>query len=565
MPDPKDCIIQIDSEQFSFSKSQLVLISSKAFDHFAEVDSPFIIDISNMIDITIPDLISVFKSLITLLTTETQLIINDNNISSLTFLAKSLGNSYLLDQCSNFLSSEIKTFKLSSKNLVHLKENERFNNLHLIINEKRFEINSSLFCCISDKQKEKFQTSTLIFSIPEDYLNCFSAFLGIFKGEPFQYQEYDLSSQLFLIYTFELSSFARIISSSLANPQTVQEAIQFLKIRYCEILKDYFNQCSNFLVSHLEEVSIDEFLSLSNSVLENLFSASNLQIVNEDYLLELVLKLIEIDPNRRALLKTVMFTYVSSNLLQSKMNKFSLQDFDNETFEVLKKRMFSELLYDNSVQSNLRWKTPPLYHSKEEIQQLQDTIINKNQEIQELKRVIEDKDKIAALFQNLLKSGMIILFNGHNGIISALNSQKSGSVIVTEKNKCCESPDHLLVYNNERLCLSKTGSVCFNFLNKKICVSKYLLRSWNTYYPHSWKVEGSNDQDHWELIDRRANEKCLENNFVEKIFNCEINCIKLSDGSSISNAFSFIKFTPEDNQSDWSITYVDFEGIIFLI
>jgi hypothetical protein len=569
LEDPKECVIQIDSEQFSFSKTQLIFISLKALNHFAESTDPFIFDTSNMANVSIIDLISAFKSLISLLTTETELAIDDDNISSLTFLAESLGNPCLLEQCSNFIPSKSQIFKLSSNALTHLRENEGkdFNNCHLTINENIFEINSSLFCCISDKQNEfpekNSQPFESVFSNPEEHFKCFSAFLNIFRGDPFQHQEYALPSKLLLIHTFGLSPLAQIISSSLTAPQTIQEAIQFLKINHCEIFENHFNQCTALLISHLEEISIDDFRSLSNFVLEKLFSAPNLQIVNEDFLLELICKLSESDPNRKSLLKTVKFKYVSSTLLQSKLETFSLKDFDVETFESLKERLFSELLHKTLICSNSRWKNPPLFHSEEEIRQLKDTISRKDQEIKQMNDSIKQKDQMITYFQFLSKYIKPICFIGHNGIMFALNSQKSGSVTITDENRCCESPEHLLIYNNERLCLSRKGSVSFHFADKKIYVSKYLIRSWNTYYPHSWRVEGSNDQKNWEFIDRQTNEKSLETNFTEKVFNCEANSTRLTSEGFFSKAFSTIKFTPEDDQSDWSITYVDFEGIVF--
>jgi hypothetical protein len=56
-----------------------------------------------------------FKFLISLLTTKTELTIDDSNISSFIFLAESLGNSSLLKRCFNLFLSETQTFKLSSK------------------------------------------------------------------------------------------------------------------------------------------------------------------------------------------------------------------------------------------------------------------------------------------------------------------------------------------------------------------------------------------------------------------------------------------------------------------
>jgi hypothetical protein len=90
------------------------------------------------------------------------------------------------------------------------------------------------------------------------------------------------------------------------------------------------------LIQNIENISIENLNRLPNSILEKIFSSPDFQIINEDYLFNLIIQLINIDQTRKYLLKTIKFPYVSSHLLKSFFENFSVCDLDDDLFESLK-------------------------------------------------------------------------------------------------------------------------------------------------------------------------------------------------------------------------------------
>mgnify|MGYP001127010220 FL=1 len=66
----------------------------------------------------------------------------------------------------------------------------------------------------------------------------------------------------------------------------------------------------------------------------------------------------------------------------------------------------------------------------------------------------------------------------------------------------------------------KDGHICFDFKDKQIQISSYLIQSccnrWNNNHFRNWVVEGSNDNQKWEIIDEHSNDSKL-NGFDNKV------------------------------------------------
>jgi hypothetical protein len=133
------------------------------------------------------------------------------------------------------------------------------------------------------------------------------AFLDVFKGLPFYLENYSLESVSFLINLFGLSSLSQFICETIHSPQNVPEAVRFLYHHFCEFYQNIFERSIEILLDHFSEIRPDQFLNLSNFVLEKLFQSPQLQIDNKDILFNLVVELIDRDPNRKSLFKTIYF------------------------------------------------------------------------------------------------------------------------------------------------------------------------------------------------------------------------------------------------------------------
>jgi hypothetical protein len=101
--DPKDYSIKIGDNIFSYSQAQIVFIILNAFIHFDSSTKPFIIETTNSEEMTVQSLVSAFESLDSLFKDQTEIIINENNVNQLTFLAQQIGNPLLLYKCDEFI------------------------------------------------------------------------------------------------------------------------------------------------------------------------------------------------------------------------------------------------------------------------------------------------------------------------------------------------------------------------------------------------------------------------------------------------------------------------------
>jgi hypothetical protein len=140
--------------------------------------------------------------------------------------------------------------------------------------------------------------------------------MNLIKGIGFDYQSFNISSILFLINLFGLSSLIQFISKDLLAATTIEEAIILLNQIDSIHFKDKYNETILFLIDRIEEMNLNLFLSLSNSAVESIFISDQLQIENEDFLLNLILQMIESVSNRKYLLKTVFFSAVSHSLMK---------------------------------------------------------------------------------------------------------------------------------------------------------------------------------------------------------------------------------------------------------
>jgi hypothetical protein len=137
------------------------------------------------------DLISSFNSIDSLFRSETEIILNENNFQVFEYLSNFLDKRSLSKTCKNVSSIIYPVFKFSSKHLTSLYENDlkKLNDFRLIVNGRIFNINFSLFCCVSDKfQSMDKQEEEFSFSIPNQCLPCLISFLDIFKGLPFYFE-----------------------------------------------------------------------------------------------------------------------------------------------------------------------------------------------------------------------------------------------------------------------------------------------------------------------------------------------------------------------------------------
>jgi hypothetical protein len=180
---------------------------------------------------------------------------------------------------------------LSSESLQYFSSQklQKLNDFQIIVNGNTFEINFSLFCCVSGKfLKTTFPEKKLACSIPENFFSCFISFLDIFHGFPFYFENYSFEALSYLIDLFGLSSLFQFICDNIPVPKNVNESIEFLSKCEIEFFPSIFEQCIMILNQHIDRIKIEQFNCLPNFILERLFRSKFFQIENVDFLFKLI-------------------------------------------------------------------------------------------------------------------------------------------------------------------------------------------------------------------------------------------------------------------------------------
>jgi hypothetical protein len=269
-----------------------------------------------------------------------------------------LDNPFLRSQCSDVLFNLTQKFILSSKYISFLPRNiqERLNKFTLIVNNQQFKINFDLFCSFSDKFFEmNLHNDGFSCVIPDHHFECFNQLMLIFEGQPFTFLENLFSSLMFLIDYFGLYSLLLIIPESMLFPLNLGDSIRFLSKSFCNDFPDQFQESVLDLVKHIDQIAFEQFQQFHNFILLSIFSSKELRIPNEDSLFQLLTGMINIDPNRKILLKIIQFPFVSADFLINFLRDYFVDDLDSDFFGSLKEQLFCDVAKPNTPIPYGRW------------------------------------------------------------------------------------------------------------------------------------------------------------------------------------------------------------------
>jgi len=117
------------------------------------------------------------------------------------------------------------------------------------------------------------------------------------------------------------------------------------------------------------------------------------------------------------------------------------------------------------------------------------------------------------------------------GIIAHLTSQfggnvhEKGVVDIKSDRPYSSSPDHapkniadLEIHSNFDCADAENMWVCYDFKNRRVRLTYYLLRSYDCRFLRSWVIEVSDDGSHWTEVDRRENNTDLNGKYRVAIF-----------------------------------------------
>lgn len=442
-----------------------------------------------------------------------------------------------------------------------------------------------------------------------DVLNLFSIF---FEGIPFNLKYFESSSLKLLIDTFGLSSLAEFISTTIPDPVSLSDAISFLsnyqKTKFLRQTEKSFS----ILISEFSSLKIEDLRLFTNDQLFHIFSSQDLTLDSEDYLFSLVIELSKKDYSKTALLQTVFLPFVSSSSLKTFFDEFTVDELDSNFFENIKERLCSDLSFPVSTH---KYRVPQIFLTRSEIDEL-DAILYKyfnkhgpildrtkeliqisnvneatisqfiqdSKELQRQNALLDDeKEANKQKFQKEIytqegKNRELFLkiypphrplqhvpLDQNNGIFKYLRDQDECFVTVVKSNVLDDhvqnKPENLFI-DDDTYFASKNepnSYLIFHFPYHKVRFFSYIIRALGYYSYKGWKVEGSQDNYNWILLDQRSSENfTVDENVRQHEFQCQ---------NQDEEYYSFLQLTQtEKNNRDhdyFVFSFLEFSGELY--
>lgn len=268
---------------------------------------------------------------------------------------------------------------------------------------------------------------------------------------------------------------------------TVENAfsIFFSHEKYAKFYSKRSQSEIDFISSHFSELceqQEDSFKKLKIDDLLNIIKSPKLQLTNEDQLLKFVNQLYKENSKYSILYEHVYFLNVTLESMKEFIRIFNYDDMTNGVWSNISDRLIREI---NNTETK-------------------DSEKNKR-------------------YKNQTKKRKEFLYNGNNqfsGIIDYLRKE-SNNQIENKINFSSSSiyssnyvPINSSIFDNDGKVFETKHDgqnwICFDFNEYKIVPSNYTIRSikWghkNWYHPKSWVIEGSNDNNSWEIITEEKN------------------------------------------------------------
>lgn len=205
---------------------------------------------------------------------------------------------------------------------------------------------------------------------------------------------------------FGISFLSKLLSDKIPIPKTLDQSLQFLSYSIFQYLDEHFQQALKIVFEHFNEVSVQNFLSLSTDVLNFIFSSDQLKLQNEDQLFSLIINLIQQEENRFSLLNNVHFEFVSSELIISFFKDRYIDQIDFELFEHFKLKLFSEISFPYSEIPSYRYIEKQNFLPRLELDEIYSNLksyLNKQQKpLDQIKYLIQENKEMKENINQLM-------------------------------------------------------------------------------------------------------------------------------------------------------------------
>lgn len=349
-------------------------------------------------------------------------------------------------------------------------------------------------------------------SIPQDQQNIFSL-IQYLLGESNQQADKDLK--------YQINSQEEAISFLCTEFHT--ESIEYLSGHFIELIES--DQMKNISEEILYEI-IDKYLENNNDKSKEEIEKIYDILENENESNFLIHLLISIDPSQ---INAAMIEYIYNNLNDDIVQK------DLPRIIQFIKSHFTEYIQNSKKDVKKREEKAGKIHCD----------FNGD----ELNGIIQ---YLRTNFGDDLENRKILKLSG--------GGKKNPAYPLTNLIKYDQNSIGSYYYNYCNLAPSENeGWIEFDFIDRKVRLSSYTIRTKSNYYPKSWRIVGSNDQKKWDVINIQSNNSALNGSQKQHRF----------DVKNDSNYYRYIRYIQEDNWHNYPqckyyiyLTCIEFFGDI---
>lgn len=435
------------------------------------------------------------------------------------------------------------SIQLSTSSILHIQLDKYEKDFLFIVNGQEFVTSTFIAELLSPKisSLRLFDSTLNSYRIKTNSNGNFQKFLDLHKFEPISFSS---SESLFFTEIAMQLGLESIDFGEARSSLTIENAIGQLKQDLFFSTKE-IQEDIDFISKHFHELLLSQkskLCDLSIDTLEAILSNNNLVLLTEDELLQFVNELYSNSKEYSVLYSYVQFDHIEQmQLINNFIQVFDINDLNQSIWERISVRFKQETTV-NSPNSNKTRYIPVENELKTE--------------------------KITASLQTM-PLNLSVLYSGNNwtGIFDYFRRESNidEEVRITASSIGMGNLKHVIQPNNNTAIFSTTNEadswICFEFLNHKINVQKYTIRSnpnrIGFNHLRNWQIEGSNNNAFWTVIDNVRYNKALNGpNFV--------NTFSVSNENN--QTFKYIRILqPGSNWSNnhtLSLNCIEFYGLI---
>lgn len=418
------------------------------------------------------------------------------------------------------------SFSLERIGYLHEKTLLFLHNFSIYINDNIFTVNSAFASLLSDNIFDMISLNPsspeIHFMISESSLSIFSLIFSLLEGNTLCIQKSEVSSFIEVMNAIRFSFGIKFLSAQISVPSTIEESLNFLQYHPIHLFQKHFSQSLFIISSNFTNIQFQLLSSLSPDILHQILSSPTLRVRTEEDLCSIIEQLISINEMNKILLSDIDFRYLGKETVRRVLSHTEVEDIEETLLCSLKERLFCSVIVDAPEERKGRYLEPPSTLNEGEvlglIQEVETFFKSRKNLVSKLHSHFVEFKKMKS--ENLPKKEDVPFSSIHKkGILSSL----SGKVTITASsvyrsysaNNVLDWTDSYWQSQNQ-----PNNWICFQFSNQKISLTGYRIRFCSrSYVLRIWKIEGSNDNSAWTLIDEKT-DSSIPNPEFEAAFQC---------------------------------------------